>query len=126
MLLRIRPNERSQIVPFIGYTHDGERHELPSVYASGLSTLPTFNEQQLTAQDWTSWGWNQLTAGIVGSSTLGSSWRLAAGVFRSLTQNSQNFNDLLLGPSAGGIADHIVDVTPPLRGSSYSGDLRIT
>jgi iron complex outermembrane recepter protein len=126
MLLRFRPTDRSEIVPFIGYTHNGEHRELPSVYASGIDPLPMFNEQQLPAQDWTSWGWNQLTAGVIGRGTLGSSWRLAAGVFRSLAQNSQNFSDLLLSPTAGGIADHIVDVTPPLRAGSYSGDLRAT
>src|SRR5439155_710529 len=41
-------------------------------------------------------------------------------------QNSQNFNDLLIGPTAGGIAHHIVDATPPLRAGSYSGELRLT
>ena len=126
LLLRIRPDARSEIVPFVGYTHNGEHQELPCVYANGLNPLPMFNEQHLAAQDWTSWGWNQLTAGVIARSALGISWRLAAGVFRSLAQNSQNFNDLLLGPTAGGIADHIVDVTPPLRAGSYSGDLRLT
>jgi iron complex outermembrane receptor protein len=126
LLLRIRPNAESEIVPFVGYTHNGEHQELPSVYANGLNPLPSFDEQRLVAQDWTSWGWNQLTAGVVGSSALGNRWRLTAGVFRSLAQNSQNFNDLLLDPTAGGVADHIVDVTPPLRGGSYSGDLRVT
>ena len=126
LILRIRPSAGSEIVPFVGYTHNGEHHELPSVYANGLDSVPVFNEQQLTAQDWTSWGWNQLTAGVIGRSTLDSSWQVAAGVFRSLAQNSQNFNDLLLGPTAGGIADHIIDVTPPLRAGSYSGDLRVT
>src|SRR5437762_1633284 len=63
LLLRIRPSARSEIVPFVGYTHNGEHQELPSVYANGLNPLPMFNEQQLAAQDWTSWGWNQLTAG---------------------------------------------------------------
>ncbi|HWS61995.1 MAG TPA: TonB-dependent receptor [Steroidobacteraceae bacterium] len=126
LLLRIRPDERSEILPFIGYIHNGEHQLLPIVFANGLSPLPMFNEQQLPAQDWTSWGWNQLTAGVVAKSALGSSWRLAAGVFRSLGRNSQNFNDLLLGPTAGGIADHILDVTPPLRAGSYSGDLRLT
>lgn len=126
LLLRIRPDARSEIVPFVGYTHNGEHNELPSVYANGLNASPMFNQQRLAAQDWTSWGWNQLTAGVIARSTLGSSWRLAAGVFRSLAENSQNFNDLLLGPTVGGIADHIVDVTPPLRAGSYSVDLRLT
>jgi iron complex outermembrane recepter protein len=126
LLLRIRPNDRSEIVPFIGRTHNGEHSELPSVYASGNNPLPMFNEQQLAAQDWTSWGWNQLTAGVVAKSVLGSSWHLTAGVFRSLAQNMQNFNDLLLGATAGGIANHTLDVTPPLRAGSYSGDLRVT
>lgn len=126
LLLRYRPNARSEIVPFVGYTHNGEHQELPNVYANGLNPLPMFNEQRLAAQDWTSWGWNQLTAGVIARTTLGSSWRLAAGLFRSLAQNSQNFNDLLLGPTAGGIADHILDVTPPLRAGSYSGDLRLS
>jgi len=125
LLLRIRPDARSEIVPFVGYTHNGEHQGLPTVYANGLNALPAFNEQQLPAQDWTSWGWNQLTAGVIARSALSSSWRLTAGVFRSLAQNSQNFNDLLLGPTAGGIADHIVDTTPPLRAGSYSGDLRL-
>ncbi len=126
LLLRIRPGARWEIVPFVGYTHNGEHRELPTVYANGLNPPPMFNEQQLAAQDWTSWGWNQLTAGVIARSTLGSSWRLAAGVFRSLAQNSQNFNDLLIGPTAGGIAHHIVDATPPLRAGSYSGELRLT
>lgn len=126
LLLRIRPGTRSEIVPFVGYTHNGEHHELPTVYANGRNPLPMFNEQQLAAQDWTSWGWNQLTAGVVARIALGNSWHLATGVFRSLAQNSQNFNDLLLGPTPGGIADHIVDATPPLTAGSYSGDVRLT
>jgi iron complex outermembrane recepter protein len=126
LLLRIRPDERSEILPFVGYVHNGEHQILPTVFANGLDSPPFFNEQRLLAQDWTSWGWNQLTAGVIAKSAFGSSWRLTAGVFRSLAQNSQNFNDLLLGPTAGGIADHILDVTPPLRAGSYSGDLRLT
>jgi iron complex outermembrane recepter protein len=126
LLLRFRPDDRLEFVPFVGYTHNGEHNELPSVYANGLNAVPLFNEQQLAAQDWTSWGWNQLTAGVIARSALAGSWHLTGGVFRSLAQNSQNYNDLLLGPTTGGIADHIVDVTPPLRAGSYSGDLRLS
>jgi iron complex outermembrane receptor protein len=126
LLLQIRPNARSEIIPFVGYTHNGEHRILPSVFANGLNAPPMYNQQQLAAQDWTSWGWNQLTAGVVARSALGSSWRLAAGVFRSLAKNSQNFNDLLLGPTSGRTADHLIDTTPPLTAGSYSGDLRLT
>src|SRR5216684_2342559 len=77
LLLRIRADARSEILPFVGYIHNGERQVLPTVFANGLNPLPMFNDQQL-------------------------------------------------GPTAGGIADHILDVTPPLRAGSYSGDLRLT
>ena len=125
LVLRIRPNDRSEIVPFAGYTHGGEHQELPNVYANGLNAPPLFNEQQLAAQDWSSWGWNQLTAGVIARSAVGSSWRIAAGIFRSLADNAQNYNDLYLGPTSGGLAKHVVDVTPPFRAGSYSGDLRV-
>src|SRR5882762_3985390 len=37
LLLRIRPDERSEILPFIGYIHNGEHQLLPIVFANGLS-----------------------------------------------------------------------------------------
>jgi len=126
MILRIRPSAHVEIVPFIGYTHNGEHQELPTVYSNGIDPLPLFNQQQLAAQTWSSWGWNQLTAGIIDRSSLGSSWKLTVGLFRSVAQNAQNFNDLLLGLMPNGVADHVMDVTPPLTASSYSGDSRLT
>lgn len=125
LILRIRPNARTEIVPFVGYVHNGEHQILPSVFGNGIDPVPLFNQQRLPAQNWSSWGWNQLTAGIIERSSLGSSWTLTAGVFRSVSQLGQNFNDLLLGLTTSGVADHIMDVIPPQRASSYSGDLRL-
>ena len=125
MILRIRPGAHVEIVPFVGYTHNGEHDETPNVYSNGIDALPLFNEQRLTAQSWSTWGWNQLTAGIIEKSSLGNSWKLTAGFFRSVAQNAQNFNDLLLGLNPGGVADHLIDVNPPLKSSSYSGDLHL-
>src|ERR1700719_3548910 len=34
LLLRIRPDERSEILPFVGYVHNGEHQLLPIVFAS--------------------------------------------------------------------------------------------
>jgi iron complex outermembrane receptor protein len=125
LILRIRPNTHAEIVPFVGYVHNGEHQILPTVFGNGIDPLPLFNEQRLAAQNWSSWGWNQLTAGIIERSSLGNSWKLTAGLFRSEQQQAQNFNDLLLGLMPNGVADHVMDVTPPLRAGSYSGDLRL-
>jgi iron complex outermembrane recepter protein len=126
VLMRIRPRSQSEIVPFIGYSNNGEHEELPSVYDSGPMQPPIYDEQKLVAQQWSSWGWNQLTAGIIARSAIGRTWKLTAGVFRSSAQNSQNFNDLMIGLTGTGVARHIMDVSPPLTRASYSGDLRLT
>ncbi|HEY2464533.1 MAG TPA: hypothetical protein VGI32_10770 [Steroidobacteraceae bacterium] len=124
-ILRIRPGEHTEIVPFVGYVHSGEHEELPLVYGDGIDPVPPFNQQHLPTQSWTSWGWNELTAGVIAKSNLSGSWSLTGGLFRSYVRNTQSFYDLLLAPMSNGSADHVVDVIPPLTASSYSGDLRL-
>jgi len=125
ILMRLQPTSSVEIIPFYGYTDNGEHQTLATVYANGVDPIPLYNEQKVSAQDWTSWGWKQTTAGVVARWTSGDSWRITAGLFRSVAEDAQNFNDLLLGPTANGIADHVMDVAPPFTASSYSGDLRI-
>lgn len=124
-ILRIRPSEHTEILPFVGYVHNGEHQELPLVYGDGVDPVPLFNQQHLSTQNWTSWGWNELTAGVIARSNLSNSWTLTGGLFRSAVRNAQSFYDLLLMPMPNGSADHAVDVIPPLSANSYSGDLRL-
>jgi iron complex outermembrane recepter protein len=125
LILRFRPTSGIEIVPFFGYVHNNEHQELPNVYAGGIEPLPLFNEQKLTAQNWSSWGWDTTTAGIIGRAALSNVWSLKLGLFRSEANNAQNFNDLLLGVMRTGIAHHVLDVVPPSLASSYSGDIHI-
>ncbi|HEX3950053.1 MAG TPA: hypothetical protein VHW95_09410 [Steroidobacteraceae bacterium] len=125
LLLRFRPSEHVEIVPFFGYIGGGEHRELPFVYADGVHPLPLFQEAQLPSQDWSSWGWKQTTAGVIARSGLSGRWTMTVGLFHSLEDEPQNFNDLLIGLLPNRTADHIMDVVPPLRASSYSGDLRL-
>ena len=125
LILRFRPTSGIEIVPFFGYVHNNEHQELPNVYASGIDPLPLFNQQKLAAQNWSSWGWNQTTAGIIGQAALGDTWNLKVGLFRSEANNAQNFNDLMLGVTRTGAADHVLDVVPPSLAGSYSGDIHL-
>jgi iron complex outermembrane recepter protein len=125
LILRFRPTSGAEILPFFGYVHNNEHQELPYVYAGGVDPLPIFDQQKLAAQNWSSWGWDQTTAGIIGRVALSSPWSLKVGLFRSMANNVQNFNDLLLGVTRTGIADHVMDVAPPSLAGSYSGDIHV-
>jgi len=126
LLLRIRPDDGTEIVPFVGYTHQGEHQEFPLVYADGLHGVPQFDQQHLQTQQWTSFGASQFSGGVAAHGALGIHWLWVAGVFRSVAQTPPNSGPLLLNPDAAGLADHLVDTAPAQRAGSYSGDFRIT
>ena len=124
VLARIQPSADTLIVPFFGYIYNKERRESPFVYADQTDPVPYFQEQYLPTQGWTTWAWNQVTAGVIATVGLGGPWKLRAGVFRSLDENRTNFNDLFIGLRPDGTAEHILDVSPAHRMGSYSGDFR--
>jgi iron complex outermembrane receptor protein len=124
LLARITPSPSTEIVPFFGYIYNTERKETPFVYADRMDPVPFFQEQYLPTQGWTTWSWNQVTAGVIAKIGVGGPWSLRGGLFRSVDENSTNFNDLFLGLRPDGTADHVMDVSPAHRMGSYSGDLR--
>lgn len=126
LLLRLRPNSRIEIIPFVGYDHNAERTETPLVYADGTHPPPFFDAQHLPTQSWTTWRWNDLTAGVISRLGLADGWSLRAGLFHSKYELYRNFSDLILGPTADGLANHVMDVTPGHVSKSYSGDVRLT
>lgn len=121
---RLQPSPMTEIVPFFGYIYNTERRETPFVYATGHDVVPYFQEQELPTQPWTTWAWNQVTAGVIATVALGGPWTLKSGIFRSLDENSTNYNDLLLDVGSNGMGDRVLDVSPAHRLSSYSGDVR--
>jgi iron complex outermembrane receptor protein len=126
LVLRFRPNEHVEVLPFIGYVGGTDHRMLPFVFADGVHPLPLFEERNLASQDWSSWGWGQTTAGIIARGDLGGAWSMTTGVFRSIEADRQSFNDLLLALMPNRTGDHVIDVVSPLRSSSSSGELRLT
>jgi iron complex outermembrane recepter protein len=126
LVLRFQPNPGTEIIPFFGYVHNFEHAETPFVYSDRVHPLPLFDAQRLPTQSWTTWGWNQSTAGLIAKVAITGPWSLRAGLFRSAQEEAQNYNDLFLGVVSDGLADHVMDVSPAHTSSSYSGDLRVT
>ena len=126
LVARIRPNANTEIIPFYGYVHNFEREQTPSVYSDRVHPLPLFDEQHLPTQNWTTWGWNQSTGGLIAKVATTGPWSVRAGLFRSEQHEAQNFYDLWLDMNDQGIADHIIDVAPAHTATSYSGDLQVT
>jgi len=112
-------------VPFFGYIGGGEHREIPLSTLTVVHPAPVYDGMLLPAEDWSSWGWRQTTAGVIARGCLDGAWTVAVGLFPSAEDDPQNFNDLLIGPQLNRTADHVMDVVPPLASHSYSGELRV-
>jgi len=124
-VVRFKPTASAEFTPFFSYMHNFEHDLTPFVYADRVHPLPLFDEQRLPTQAWTRWGWNQSTGGLITKVALGGPWSLRAGLFTSLQQEAQNYDDLFLGVQPDGVASHVMDVPPARSARAYSGDLRI-
>lgn len=122
---RWRPTPGTEIIPFWSYSGGGARQIVPTVYTDGILPLALFRTQDLSAQDWTTWGWGQTTFGAVAKSELGDHWALAAGLFHSLESDPLGYQPYLtlITPQT---ADSVMDVAPPFMAESTSGELRLS
>ncbi len=122
---RWRPTPGTEIIPFWSYVGGGARQIVPLVYTDGTVPLPLFRTQDLSTQDWTTWGWHQTTFGVVLKTALADLWALDAGLFHSLESDPIGYDPYLtlLTPRT---ADAVMDVAPPFRAESTSGELRLS
>jgi iron complex outermembrane receptor protein len=114
-----------QLITFAGLSEGKEHKELPFVYTEGTQGVPNFRHMQLPTQDWTRWRWDDRTYGAILRTTESGAWSLDAGVFRSVVDNPQNYNDLFLDVAPDRTALHEFDVLPPLYAASTSGEMRL-
>jgi iron complex outermembrane receptor protein len=115
----------TEVVPFWSYVVGGASQIIPGVYTDGTVPLPVFRDQDLAAQDWTTWNWHQTTVGALIRSTLADQWKLAAGLFHSRERDPLGYQPYLTLVTTQ-TADSVMDVVPPFRADSTSGELRLT
>lgn len=122
---RWRPVQGTEVIPFWTYLGGGAREIVPLVYTDGTLPLPLFQTRNLSAPDWATWGWHQTTFGVVIKSELADRWTLNAGLFHSLENDPLGYSPYLtlLTPRT---VDAVMDIAPPFRAESTSGELRLS
>jgi iron complex outermembrane receptor protein len=128
VVLRWRPSEHTEIVPFWSDMAGGQHAVLPLVYADGVLPPPLFDARQLASQPFTSYGWRTTTFGVIARQSFGPQWVLTAGLFRAREQDRQSdVEEYLLQPPPAPERSvyHALDVLPPLSSSSISGEVRL-
>ena len=125
VVVRWRPAAGVEVIPFWGTSRGSEHDELPTVFINGLNRPPAFIQRRLPTQGWTQWHWSELTAGLIVRSAGSGPWAWSGGLFRSTDHSPGNYSDLFIDLDARRMAEHVVEVTPPLRPQSTSGEIRI-
>ncbi len=123
--LRWHPAASLQLRPFVSIVSGRQRRIIPLLYTDGLTPPPQFVARDLGAQDYTRIGWKNTVYGVLARYDWSAHVRFTAGLFRALEQDPYNFNEEYLGVQPSRIADHVLDVVPPLDSASTSGELRL-
>ncbi|MBS0396188.1 MAG: hypothetical protein JSR54_16330, partial [Proteobacteria bacterium] len=131
-VLRWRPFEGTEIVPFWSQVAGGQHALVPLVYSDGSSRPPLYDVRDLATFEDTSSGWRTATFGLVGHQRFGAGWRLDVGLFRVTDRDRTSDVDEYLWlardattPPAPDSVYHVLDALPQLTSASTSGELRL-
>ena len=125
-LLRWRPTENIEIVPFWGKSELSDWEVLPITFVGGPYVPPKYPRLTFTTQDWADWEENVDVWGAVGRASLGKNWTLRAGVFRSLSYRPEDSLVFFLNTQQSGAANLVFQGNPPQRFGSTSGEVRLS
>jgi iron complex outermembrane receptor protein len=125
-VVRWQPTERSEIVPFVGWSSWDESEERPVVYLAGSALPPEFEQRKLTGQTWTQWGFDGYDYGVLGKVELDHDWTLRAGVFGSRSAHEASYYESLYDAEPSGVAQYYISGVPEQTFQSYSGELRLS
>jgi iron complex outermembrane recepter protein len=120
-----RPNEWLTVRGIFDWTETSHALTLPSVVMGG-DYLPPQTPRGYYGQNWAqARNLSENYGGIV-TARLSGTWSLAAGVFRSISDNPVSYTDLFLNTQPDGMATHVMVGYPDQRAASTSGEARLT
>ncbi len=126
VIVRWRPSESVEIIPFWSEKFTDHLHARPSIYTAGSFIPPRIRRHTRYVQDWAVNDLDESNYGIIARATLWDDWTVRAGVFRSLVERARGANNLFQNTQPDGTADHVVSLFPSQQYGSVSGEVRVS
>lgn len=126
LTLRLRPAPGIEIMPFASRFDDYDDEAGPFYTAAGNFLPPVPRKHHYTGPGWAQFRLVAQTQGLLASASLGKTWLLRAGLFRSTFDQRRGFFNLLADVAPDGSANRLILADPSLAQRSLSGELRLT
>ncbi|WP_404478963.1 TonB-dependent receptor domain-containing protein [Novosphingobium sp. BL-52-GroH] len=126
LIPRWRPRDGVEIIPFWSMTIGRDEQVAPTIIAGGPFVPPEAPRRAYFGQRWAAKDSYGVNAGVIGKLRFGSDWALAAGLFRSVSVNEQNFAEQFVDTAADGRTTERVIAEPGQRYASTSGEVRVS
>lgn len=120
-----RPSAALVITPFWGMRNVKQRGSRLDVYI-GDSGYPSFRQVELPSAPWADYGFLTQNFGTTARYEFGDGWRLAVGVFRSLSYSPGNDDPELNNVNGLGQGVFALAASPPSSSGSTSGEIRLS
>ncbi len=123
-LLRWRPNDNFELIPFGNYNKVIEQWVQPQIFTAGNFLPPAFHRRRFFGQTWANRQADDFTYGIIARGNPTPHWRLQAGLFRSDDQRPVSHAIFYRNTQADGTANLDILASPRGRSDSMSGEVR--
>ena len=120
-----RPNDWLTVRAFADWTNITRARTMPTVFTAG-DFLPPRIVRGFLGQYWALGHYIAENFGGLLHAKLSPHWSLAAGLFRSVTDNPVSYADLFVNTLPNGLGDHQIVAVPDQRTASTSGEVRLT
>ncbi len=125
-IARWTPTDNIEVIPFWSYKYTDGQAPRGNIYTSGAFLPPKIKRHVSFTQPWArNYGYDENFGTIVNTS-LSDSWRLRAGLFRSLVVREEWYNNLFQNTQPNGLSDSTVVAYPYNQFGSYSGEVRLS
>ncbi len=125
-ILRWRPSDKIEIVPFAGINFRYDKEPLHTVITAGPFLPPKVDRDVFYGQHWLPFSSQQFVVGVVGRADLGNDWTFRTGWFRSSNWRIEQSDMQFRNTQPDGRTDRVAVVIPGNILASWSGEARLS
>ena len=125
-VVRWRPSDDIEIIPFWSYKDNAGQNTKANITTAGPFLPPPIPRHVSFVQPWAKNYSTDTNYGAVLNASFLDSWRLRAGLFRSVVIREEWYNSLFQNTQPNGIADNTTVAYPQQEFGSVSGEVRLS